>query len=142
MALETLALLSLAGNIVQFVEIGSKAISAFREIHHSVEGSLRTNEELELIAKDLKNLLEGLTGSFGMTSDPYWSAFNVKCSLLATELITTLDKLKPSGGISTRLDTLKVSVKILSKRSKIQDLETSIWKLRDQICFRLNILLL
>lgn len=140
MVLDTMTAIGLAGNIVQFVEIGSKVISAFVEIHHSVEGSLKSNDELELIARDLKNLLHVLSADPQIAGDPDWSGLCNESLALAGNLITMLEGLKPSN--RKRLESLKASVKVIWNRSRIRDLESRIWKLRGEICVKLNTLLL
>jgi hypothetical protein len=56
-SMEALAALSLAGNIIQFVDFSSKILSATYELYTSTTRSLTVNDELELVTLDLKALL-------------------------------------------------------------------------------------
>ena len=55
---ETLALIGLAGNIVQFVDFGINFVSKSVAIYHSADRALKENVTLEAITTDVK-LLSG-----------------------------------------------------------------------------------
>lgn len=50
--MDPLTALSLAGNIIQFVDFGGRLLGGAGEIYHSAEGSLKVHDELELVATD------------------------------------------------------------------------------------------
>ncbi|KAG4432955.1 hypothetical protein IFR05_011550 [Cadophora sp. M221] len=68
--MEPLTALALAGNVMQFVEFTSKLISRGCELYKSTDGRLAVDEELRLIAAELKELIERIqsSGVFGLPS--------------------------------------------------------------------------
>jgi hypothetical protein len=57
---EALAAVSLAGNIVQFVDISSKLFFTAKEIHCSVTGASQQHQDLLQTKRDLKAVCERL----------------------------------------------------------------------------------
>ncbi|KAH6672603.1 hypothetical protein B0J14DRAFT_514181 [Halenospora varia] len=55
--MDPLTALSLAGNVIQFVDFGSKLLSQGYELYKSTGGRLELDEELELITADLSGLI-------------------------------------------------------------------------------------
>jgi hypothetical protein len=51
--LDSLTVLSLAGNVIQFIDFASKLFIKGREIYNSAESLLVYDQELEMITKDL-----------------------------------------------------------------------------------------
>ncbi|CZR70076.1 uncharacterized protein PAC_19977 [Phialocephala subalpina] len=62
--MDPLAALSVAGTIVQFVDFGTKLFSEGCEIYTSTRGALSVNEELELVAIDLRAVIDKLQKLF------------------------------------------------------------------------------
>jgi hypothetical protein len=58
--MDALSALSLAGNIIQFIDFGSRLLSNARELYKSSVGSLATHDEIVLITTDLKTLIKKL----------------------------------------------------------------------------------
>jgi hypothetical protein len=54
--LDPLTALSVAGNIVQFIDFSTKLIAKGHELYNSVDGATVGNAELEVIARDLQDL--------------------------------------------------------------------------------------
>ena len=52
--------LGLASNVVQFMEFGTKLISASLELYNSKDGTSSPNSELGIITKDLTGICSGL----------------------------------------------------------------------------------
>lgn len=61
--MESLAAISLAGNILQFLNFTGAAISKTRQIHASTSGTLKEHDDLEGITTDLKDLTSCLQTS-------------------------------------------------------------------------------
>jgi len=94
--MDPLTALSLAGNIVQFVDFGIKLLSTTRELYHSSVGSLAAHDELELIITDLSAFIEKLKRSSVSRSDSYGD-FDKICDdaeAVATEIVTRLGELR------------------------------------------------
>ena len=62
-AMETLAAVSLATSVVQFVDFAFKILSKGRQYHRSLDGPLKENIELEAISEGLNRLSNGLSSS-------------------------------------------------------------------------------
>jgi hypothetical protein len=56
MVLDPLSALSIAGNIVQFIDFGSKLLNSSREVYHSAEGLSSNHQHLEQITQSLIDL--------------------------------------------------------------------------------------
>lgn len=52
--MDPLSALSVAGTIIQFVDFGTKLLSSSYELYKSRRGSLKINQELELVTADLQ----------------------------------------------------------------------------------------
>ena len=63
--MDSLTALSLAGNVVQFVDFGNKLLSQSRELYRSTQGSLAADDELHLVTADLSALILKLRNSSG-----------------------------------------------------------------------------
>src|SRR5271168_879473 len=108
--MDPLSALSLAGNIVQFIDFGSKLLSGARELYKSPSGTLAAHHELELVTTDLSALVVKLRQSFdqgdGIESADQDAAiqrgsFEQICDeavKVAEELVQRLDKLKVKDG--------------------------------------------
>jgi hypothetical protein len=106
--MDPLAALSIAGNIVQFVEYGSKLLSQSLELYRSSQGSLAADHELHLVTSDLRALVLKLRtdGSsprpsrFQPDAEDTSSDFRKVCNeaiALAEEILSRLDGLKVTG---------------------------------------------
>lgn len=107
MVAEVFVALSLAGNIVQFVDLGTRIFSKTRELKNSTEGALKGNISLETIATSLKRLGEALTipfspddpSSAGHLSNDEKDMVNLarECQKVADELLQALGRIKWQG---------------------------------------------
>jgi hypothetical protein len=61
MALEALSAIALAGNILQFLDLGHKLLLEAREIHSSASGITKEVADIEQIATSLSQLGDALT---------------------------------------------------------------------------------
>jgi len=55
--MDPLTALSLAGNVVQFVDFGCQLLSHSRELYRSPRGSLAADDEIHLVTVDLRALI-------------------------------------------------------------------------------------
>ena len=107
--MDGLAALSLAGNIIQFVDFGTKLLSRAEELYRSSRGSLGVNDEIELVTANLKDLITKLRVSFPKKDEDedlceqdqtHLASFRKVCDeavKVADELVERLEKLKFSG---------------------------------------------
>ena len=101
MALETLAALGVASNIVQFIEFGCRLFSESRELYKSSKTLVAEHVELEAIASSLTRLSDNLLLTHGYNQLPPDGsdliALAQSCKEIANELLTALDQLKAKG---------------------------------------------
>ena len=126
MALEGLAALSLAGNVIQFIDFGCRLFSKSRELYRSSDGDLAENVELEDIANSLITLSERLTdGSAQMSlqSEDHVSLVSLtkNCTSVASELLRTLDELKVKEP-QKKWRSFRVALKRIWSSKKIEDM--------------------
>jgi hypothetical protein len=106
--MDPLTALSLAGNIVQFIEFGSKLLSQSRELYRSSRGSLAADHELHLVTSDLRALVLKLRNDassprpsgFQPDAEETSSNFSKVCNeaiALAEEILSRLNGLKVTG---------------------------------------------
>ncbi|RYN19215.1 hypothetical protein AA0119_g12859 [Alternaria tenuissima] len=105
MVLEVFAALSLAGNIVQFVDFGGKLFTKARQVHHSADGTTKDYKDLEAATERLKNLRKDLLSSANTVSlasnttseETELASLAKDCASLACEFTNLLEKLKGRG---------------------------------------------
>lgn len=123
--MDPLTALSLAGNILQFVEFGARLISDCRELYKSKTGTLTANEELELVTLDLRALVRKLRNSFpSIGSDslshlaedhsekqkPFKTICD-KAAKVAEELVARLERLKLKGSEKRKWKSFEQALK-------------------------------
>ena len=124
MALESLAALSLAGNIVQFVDFGCRLFSKSRELYKSSDGVLAENAELENIANSLTALSKGLRVESSQAERESTDYTNLKalakdCGNIATELLEALRELKVKDP-HKKLECFRTALKRIWRSEKIE----------------------
>ena len=103
MVLDPFSALGLAGNVVQFVDFGTKLFSEAAELYHSVDGTLQVNAQLEAITEDLSILSAELGSASFYEAQPLSADVKnlmnlaLSCEELADELLLVLTKLKVSS---------------------------------------------
>ena len=125
MALESLAALSLAGNIVQFVDFGCRLFSKSRELYRSSDGVLAENVELENIANSLTALSKGLRVDSSQAQpkpDDYTDLKNLAkdCEKIAIELLEALREMKVKEP-QKKLQCFRTALKRIWRSKKIED---------------------
>ena len=126
MALESLAALSLAGNIVQFVDFGCRLFSKSRELYGSSDGVLAENAELENVANSLTALSKGLRVESSQAQPESIDYTNLKalakdCEKIATELLEALRELKVKNH-HEKLQCFRTALKRIWRSEKIENI--------------------
>lgn len=141
--LDPFSAVSLAGNVVQFIQFGCHLVATTHEIHRSSAGTLKENLDAEIVTNRLLNTIEELeNGRAQILYDPKTSTESrlveiaEACELLAKEILSRLEKLKskePRKIGSSVLKALKTTwskdeLRALTKRLKayISELDTTI----------------
>jgi hypothetical protein len=138
---EALAALSLAANIINFVDFGIRLFSSSRELYQSAEGALKENIELAESASNIRLVVQRITNSRIGVDEPALREVAGTCLRLADELLATLHGLKIDNQKHRQAETLRKSLKGIRSRHKVKDLYDRLCKVREQICFHLSDLL-
>jgi hypothetical protein len=145
--MDPLTALSAAGTIVQFVDFGTRLLSQATELYKSPVGTLRSNNELELVTTDLRGLITKLRQSFKNSSenDPECSpsedvqqrtSFERLCNeaaTLAEELIVRLNKLKVKDGKQRIWRSLKEAVETAWSKNEVVDMKRRLLSFREAL---------
>jgi hypothetical protein len=126
MALEGLAVLSLAGNIAQFLELGCKLFSKSRELYESAAGITAEDAQLGIIARSTQILSEGLiiTGTDDVrrsADESNLMTLAKECKEMADQVLGALNQLKVKGSRSN-WKCLRASLKRVWKSGQIEDI--------------------
>lgn len=124
--------LAIAGNIIQFVELGIKLFTEGRQLYRSAEGASAEALELESITLALKRHAQVLHASqpaqIKVKGDLQDIARN--CEALAAELLTLLEELKVKDTESRKWDSFKIAVACVVKKKKFSELEKRLTRLQ------------
>ncbi|KAE9366867.1 hypothetical protein N431DRAFT_471897 [Stipitochalara longipes BDJ] len=144
--LDPLTALSVAGNIVQFVDFSIRLITKGSELYNSADGSSIGNAELEVIANDLQELNCHLQQPPPApdTVKTTWTAEDValhklaeQCSSVAQELLQTLDKLKVQGTSNRRWKSFRQALKGLIKKDEVDAIAQRLQNFRNELNFHI-----
>jgi hypothetical protein len=135
MVLDPFTSLSLAGNVVQFVDFGSRLVSEAHEAYRSSSGISRRNEQLLASAERFKRLSERLTQSTAQTAT--WPSEDRQaitqiadcCQKTVGEFIGILETLRVEGS-NRRWKSVKLSVRAAIKKERIEEIWARMEELR------------
>jgi hypothetical protein len=147
MVLDPISALSLAGNIVQFIDFSSKIVSKGRRIYLSADGALPKNLELEVVANDLAALAHGLkfNPSRYVTEDladeeNALQTMSEECDKIAEELLRRLEGLKVKSHAKQRgWKSLRQALKSVWSKEELDELSERLFLFRDQLQFHILI---
>ena len=126
--MDPLRALSIAGNIVQFVEFGSKLLSQTQELYLSSRGLLAADHELHLVTSDLRALILKLRND---ASPPEPGGLQHDAEEISSDFGEVCDEaIALAGDILTRLDGMKVTGKHRAWKSLKQAIMAS-WSQRE-----------
>jgi hypothetical protein len=143
MVLDPMTALSLAANVVQFVDFAGKIVSKGRRIYLSENGALPKNLELEVVTNDLLRLAQSLRNdglSTGTLNDEEKSlqAMSDECSKIAEELLRRLEKLKIKSDAKQRgWKSLRQALKSVWNKEELDELSERLLQFRDQLQFHI-----
>ena len=130
--MEALAIFSLVGNVVQFVEFSSKLIAKSTELYRSSEGALGENIEVEAATNHLVLLNSKIKDSATTTSDDALDRLCESCNSAADELLAALDKVKVKGK-QNRWKSIRKALRSVWSKEQIRELEGRLAKLREEL---------
>ena len=138
MALESLAALGVAANIIQFVEFGCKLFSESRELYKASDRLVEESAELEIISKALKRLSDDLIAIPSSTTPQSQAEANLlplakRCQAIADELLVAVNKLQANGG-KGKWQCFRSALRRIWRSHEIDDMAKKL----DSICGHLN----
>ncbi|KAF1961010.1 hypothetical protein CC80DRAFT_489231 [Byssothecium circinans] len=146
-AMEALAAVALAGNVVQFVDFTFKLFDQARSIHQSQTGTSKGTDSLESITLDLQNLSAQLskdrlhlrirkTYAFHQ-SHKALQQLATQCHDAAAELLSALEVLKAKNP-NSKWSSFRAALASTWKRSQIDGMERTLDGYRSQIILHLQ----
>ncbi|OJJ05862.1 hypothetical protein ASPVEDRAFT_45324 [Aspergillus versicolor CBS 583.65] len=137
--MDPLSAVSLAGNVVQFLEFGVKLISKTHEIYKSGEGAEIRNIELDAIANDLVALNDRVRNrsrkvcEFAISEDEKsLQALTEQCNRVGDELISALESAKVQQS-RKMWKSVRQALKSVLGRDRIAELYHRLKQYREQI---------
>ena len=137
--MEPLATIGLAGNIVQFLDLGRRLVSGAVELYNASDGATSSNRVLDETSTDLHRLCRGLEqgaknfrGHLGTESEAALLPLVKSCSALGEELKRVLEELKVKGG-NKGWKSARVALKTAWKAKDIGQYEKKLDLYRSQI---------
>ena len=130
--METLAIIGLIGNIVQFVDFSGKLISKSIQLYQSSDGALTENIGTETATNHLIQLNNKLENGANVTGDKALHALCKSCGVVAVELLRTLDRLKVEGE-KTKWKSTRKALRSLWSKEKIQGIEKQLTSFREEL---------
>lgn len=130
--MEALAIIGLAGNILQFVDFSTKLISKSNELYKSAEGALADHHDIEATTDDLVLMNQKVMNGASSSSDNSLKALCESCNRVAGELLTALEKLKVKGR-ATKWLSIRKALRSLWSKEKLDDLERRLGRLRNEL---------
>jgi hypothetical protein len=127
--METLAAIGLVGNIVQFIDFGSKLVAKSVQLYQSSDGALAENVDTETATNHLV-LLNNKLRDANRTSDVELENLCKSCSTVADELIRALGELKVQGG-QKRWKSMRKAIRTVWSKDKIQGIEKRLANFRE-----------
>ena len=135
--MEALAAVSLAGNILQFLDFTGNVISKSRQIYDSISGTLKEHDDLGCLTADLKGLSGRLQSCAGPV-DPVLEQLCLRCMKVADKLLKALADLRVEGK-HTRFKSLRKALKALWGKEELRLLEESLAGFRQDLTLHITV---
>jgi hypothetical protein len=129
--MDPLTTVSLASNVVQFLDIAARVVSKSSEVYHSSSGVLRENADLESVTADLKRMADKLKQSRD-PGDTDLVKLSSECYDVAEELLVALNKAKVKGS-NTVFKCLRKALRSVWTKEKMLDIERRLERFRQQM---------
>lgn len=133
--MEALAAIGLVGNIVQFIGFSGKLISKSVQLHHSSNGALQENVDIENAAKHLLQLNRKLKEAAISVDDGALQTLCLCCRESAIDLLEALDKIKVKGKQQQKWESVRKALRSVWSREEVKELEQRLGKIKDDLNF-------
>jgi hypothetical protein len=135
--LDPITALSIAGNVVQFIDFGLKATSKAREIHRSATGALEENIDLEVVSTDLIAVLKNLEVQAGVTTGTDGlDDLCRRCTEAGNQLLAALTGFKVSGKKS-KVKSARKALKSMWGKTRVEEMKKRLEGYRDEMQFHI-----
>ena len=134
--MDPLTALSLAANVIQFVDFAYKLVSGSKEIYNSASGLTAENDVLETIAQDVWKFTEQIPNSSQYGSSNAGVRLHklaVKSEELAESILRILESLKRDGKKPSKWTSFVHLLRSMHKAPELRMLIDQINKLQGQI---------
>jgi hypothetical protein len=132
--METLAIIGLVGNIVQFLDFSGKLISKSTELYRSSEGALAEHIDVETVTNHLVLLNGKLKNAATTTGDGALESLCISCGTAADKLLAALDKVKVKDK-QHKWKSITKALRSVWSKEEIEDLERRLARLREELNF-------
>ncbi|KAF2229409.1 hypothetical protein EV356DRAFT_455854, partial [Viridothelium virens] len=140
MVLEPLSAFSVACNVLQIIELGSKVLNNALDYRKAADGALTEHQDLRNVLQSLRNLnadlrasMPKLGGSNSLsTTENRLLEANAECLRLSNDFIDFLDRLKIKNR-HAMLESIRMSIKTLWYKEKMEAMENMLSKARDNL---------
>ncbi len=133
--MEALAAVSLAGNIVQFIDFVGEVCSKSGQIYHSASCASEEAGDQEFLTRDLKELNSRLHCP-PQSPDPVLERLCSQCNGVADELLVILESFRATKS-RTRSQSLRKSLKSVWGKEKVLKLERRLQTFRQELSFHI-----
>jgi len=130
--METLAIIGLVGNIVQFVDFSGKLVSKSAELYRSSEGVLTENSDIETAINHLVLLNNKLKDAATTTGDSALQSLCKSCSTTADQLLAVLDKVKVKGK-QGKWKSIRKALRSVWSREEVEELGRRLERFREEL---------
>jgi urease accessory protein UreF len=130
--METLAIIGIVGNIVQFVDFTGKLISKSTELYRSSEGALAENIDTKTATNHLVLLNSKLQNAATTAGDSALESLCKSCGTAADELLAALDKVKVKGK-QDKWKSIRKALRSVWSKEEIEELERRLARLKEEL---------
>jgi tetratricopeptide (TPR) repeat protein len=136
--METLAVIGLVGNIVQFVDFSGKLVSKSAELYRSSEGALAENSDIETAINHLVLINNKLKDAATTTGDSALQSLCKSCGTTADQLLAVLDKVKVKGK-QDKWKSIRKALRSVWSKEEIEELGRRLERFRGELNLHLTV---
>lgn len=138
--MDPLTVLSVAGNIVQFIQFGCQIVSKGQQIYRSTTGSLTENVDIETVANDfralstqLKQSSNSFYGSSVTADEKALHEMCDKCTDISNNLIAHLEQLKVKGDHHRKWKSFRQALKSVWNEKELDRIAERLLMFRQEL---------
>jgi hypothetical protein len=136
--MDPLTSLGLVASLVQLVDFSGKIVSCSTQLYESSTGALADNVAIKAVLDHLILLNDKVKKSGTSTGDPVLENLCKSCSVVAVELLTTLEKIQVQGH-RQKLESVRKAFQSVWSKKRIEELERRLAGFRQQLNLHLAV---